>query len=226
MKHFKEDCNVFVMDCTSHFFIPHQIGQRVKQAGNQNKNNQSPFKNSNEKTCILTKHNNKTIEWENVKYKPINHNAYVLFEKKRTTDKKVNRLVEDLLPKINCSNRSFEQNSLLLYKTLLHPSMHEITKSVVTEISNSGTWDSMNKKDTTMITTHQSEEERNFACKVVGNFKGVVDQLKGKKGRFSNLAEQFIRTVFTAFFSCNILKEFSDKVIQKSIGLSARTIQK
>ena len=105
--------------------------------------------------------------------------------------------------------------------------MHVITKSIITEISTSYNWCKMQQNNHHGDCNNNNNNENNILCnKLVDNFKNILQFFKSNGGRWSNVSEQFVRTMFTGFSSPNILSQFTDETIESVFGLSSRSIKR
>ena len=116
-----------------------------------------------------------------------------------------------------------EQRQFTLLKVLLDPNMQTTTKSVVNEIISSPSWEKDDTKKDSKICNNQKHE---LAMKLLENMKDLIHKVKSKQGRWSNVSEQFVRTLFTGLFTEGALKGFSTQVIQDAFGLTRKSITK
>ena len=149
----------------------------------------------------------------------VNYDAF------KTGTTKTGGIKKEICIKNNNINQIFQidhqdQITLILLCVLLDPKMHVITKSIITEISTSYNWCEMQQDK-----NHGESDNDNYilCSKLWGNFKNILQFLKNNGGRWSNVLEQFVRTMFTCFSSPNILSQFSDQTIEPVFGLSPKT---
>ena len=127
-----------------------------------------------------------------------------------------------------------EQQCNALHAALLNPAIQPVAKSVIMNIVKSDNWTETkigsDDNASSEINNNQclSNDAKGLSNIVMNNFKKLICHVKGTNGRWSNVAEQFIRTVFTAISGggSKTLDGFSDCVIEDVFGLTARTVKR
>ena len=176
-----------------------------------------------------TKYNNKPVDWEKVNHVPLCNAENAENVLGSNGKQKILRLKNEIIKFLTNTNDP-ELMSIALFKAMLDPKMQRTTKFVVDKISSSNNWKCQASEAITVECTSLHKEKQalseNLAANLVANFKDVVVSLKEKGGRWTNLAEQFVRTVFIAFAGNNVLDNVSDQVIEFAFGLTSRTVKK
>ena len=139
----------------------HKSNKKQKEASLKESHNYSTF-------------NNKIIEWIHVNGTAIESNAFGNMSKSTVENKKKN-----IKNAIEAAGNK-DQQKLALIKVLTSPSMWEVTKSVVNELSTSTNWDSSKKSGTELPE------------KIMKNIKELIQKINSRKGRLSNHEEEFI----------------------------------
>ena len=206
----------------------HQVTKSAKNAAPTPKNNKHSETISMPTNTPTTKHRNHTIDWSECKTIAITNSTDK--GERRKTSRSANKIVSSVL---SCGDTK-EQQCNALHAALLNPAIQPIAKSVIMNIVKSDNWtetkigsdpNANSEINKNQCTSNDAKGLSNF---VMNNFKKLICHVKGTNGRWSNVAEQFIRTVFTAISGggSKTLDGFSDCVIEDVFGLTARTVKR
>ena len=107
-----------------------------------------------------------------------------------------------------------------MFKTLIHPSIQSITKSIVQIISSTGSWNP--------IPTPVVMDERSVFCKkLLENLKELVESIKAKSGiRLNNKAEEFLCSIVTGLCGNNVTRGANNSILKDTSGMSSKTVMR